>query len=111
MKKHNQVTMSSGNVFADIGIPNPEEYLAKAKLAARICEIITKRRLTEAQAAKTLGLDRPQMSDLRRGLFDDFSAERLFRFLNLLGQEVEIIVRPAKPRGRRGDTRVVAAAS
>jgi len=104
------VKKSSGNVFADLGLPDPEDALAKAKLASRICQLIEERGLTQMQAAKILGLDQPKISALMRGKLSGFSADRLLRFLNDLGQEVDIIIRPAKPPGRRGDIHVVAAA-
>src|ERR1700733_13527753 len=88
------VEASSGNVFADLGLPNPDELLAKAELVRRICEIIAEKKLTQAKAAALLGIDQPKISALIRGKFDGFSSDRLFRFLNTLGQEVEILVRP-----------------
>ena len=104
------VKASSGNVFADLRLPNPQDALAKAKLAHRICEVINERGLTQTQAAEILGLDQPKISALMRGRLHGFSADRLFRFLNDLGQEVEIIIRPAPRTGRRGGIQVVAAA-
>jgi predicted XRE-type DNA-binding protein len=91
---------SSGNVFADLGLPNPEDRLAKAELARRISGIITERRLTQAEAAAALGIDQPKVSALVRGRLGGFSLERLMRFLNILGRDVEIVVKP-KPRSRR----------
>jgi predicted XRE-type DNA-binding protein len=103
------IKKSSGNVFQDLRLPNPQEKLAKAKLALRICEVITERGLTQTRAAEMLGLDQPKISALVRGKLEGFSTERLFRFLNDLGQEVEITIRPAKQAGRRGTVRVVGA--
>jgi len=91
---------SSGNVFADLGLPNPEDRLAKAELARKISEIIAKRRLTQLEAAELLGIDQPKISALVRGRLGGFSLERLMRFLNVLGRDVEIVVKP-KPKGRR----------
>ena len=99
---------SSGNVFADLGLENPEELLAKAELVQRICDIIAARKLTQARAAELLSIDQPKISALMRGKLDGFSTDRLFRFLNALGSDVEIVIRPA-PRGRHADTRVVTA--
>jgi predicted XRE-type DNA-binding protein len=97
-----QVEESSGNVFADIGVPNPEEALAKATLAHRICNIITARKLTQAKAAVLLDVDQPKVSALVRGKLDGFSTGRLLRFLNVLGHDVEIVIRPKNRRERRG---------
>ena len=84
----------SGNVFADLGLPNPELAIAKAKLVQRIRDLIAERELTQASAAKLLGLDQPKVSALTRGRVEGYSIDRLFRFLNALGQRVEITVRP-----------------
>jgi predicted XRE-type DNA-binding protein len=88
--------ISSGNVFADLGLPNPEELLAKAELAHRIHVLIKQRNLTQRKAAELLGIDQPKVSALIRGRLEGFSTERLFRFLNLLDQHVEIIIRPKR---------------
>ena len=101
------VTPGSGNMFADIGVPEPEEELAKAQLASRIREIIRGSRLTQVAAASLMGIDQPKVSALLSGRLTDFSSERLMRLLTRLGQDVEIVVK-SKPRGRqRGRIRVV----
>jgi predicted XRE-type DNA-binding protein len=89
-----RVEEGSGNVFADLGLPNPELALAKAELVQRIRSLIERRKLTQAKAAEILGLDQPKVSALVRGLVEGYTLDRLFRFLNALGQEVEITVRP-----------------
>ena len=96
-KKKTAVTPSSGNVFADIEVREPMEALAKAELAARISSIIKHRHLTQKETAETLGIDQPKVSALTRGRLSGFSTERLFRFLNALGRDVDIVVRK---RGR-----------
>src|SRR5262245_26593642 len=96
---------SSGNVFADLGLKDPEELLAKAELVQRIADIIAERKLTQVRAAKLLGIDQPKVSALLRGKLDGFSTDRLFRFLNALGRDVEIVIRPA--RHSEAETRVV----
>lgn len=92
-------TVSSGNVFADLGLPNPEEALAKAELAHKITVLIRERGLTQAQAAKLLGVDQPKVSALIRGHLTGFSLERLMRFLLLFGQDIKITVK-ASPSSR-----------
>lgn len=96
---------SSGNVFADLDIPNPEEALAKSEVAYRIRKIIKKKKLTQSKAAKILKIDQPKVSLLLRGYLTNFSLERLFRFLNDLGQDVNISITPSK-RSSHGCTRV-----
>ncbi|MGA2674068.1 MAG: helix-turn-helix transcriptional regulator [Terracidiphilus sp.] len=99
MPKHEvDYVVSSGNVFADLGLPNPEEALAKAELANKISMLIQERKLTQAKAAKLLGIDQPKVSMLLRGRLTGFSIERLMRFLILLGQDIKISVHPS-PQG------------
>jgi predicted XRE-type DNA-binding protein len=102
---HPEVEPSSGNVFADLGYPNPEEALLKAQLAARILAILTERKLTQRKAATLLGIDQPKVSALLNGKLAGFSTERLLRFINTLGQDVEIVIRPT--RHHQASTRVV----
>ena len=98
-----RVEESSGNVFADLGYPNAEEALTKARLAQRLTEIIESQNLTQVQAASILGIDQPKISKLIRGQLREFSIDRLFRFLNALDQDIEIVIRK-KPKTRRQAT-------
>jgi predicted XRE-type DNA-binding protein len=101
------VTESSGNVFADMGLPEAEEELTKAQLASHIRQAIKRRRLTQTAAAALMGVDQPKVSALLNGRLANFSSERLMRLLTAIGQDVEITVR-TKPRNRaRGRIRVV----
>lgn len=102
-----EVEASSGNVFADLEVPDADETLAKAELAQRICALLAERKLTQARAAALLGVDQPKISALIRGKLDGFSTDRLFRFLNALGQDVEIVVRPGRGGNGHASTRVV----
>ena len=103
-----EVEIGSGNVFKDLGLKNPEELLAKAKLASRIIDVVESRKLTQVEAAKLLGVDQPKVSLIYRGRLDDFSIERLMRFLTALGHDLTITV-DAKARRRRGRVIVEAA--
>ena len=85
---------SCGNIFADLDLPNPDLLLAKAKLSIQIERLIKERKLTQKQAAKLMGLTQPNVSDLLRGRLDGFTLDRLFRCLEALDQEIQIIVRP-----------------
>ena len=82
MTEEIKVQESSGNVFADLGLPNSDEMLVKAELVSKIGEIIETRNLTQMDAAEILGIDQPKVSALIRGKLAGFSTERLFRFLN-----------------------------
>jgi len=86
--------VSSSNVFADLGHPEPDEALVKAKLAYVISTIILDKGWSQTQAADVLGVDQPKISALLNGRLRGFSTERLIRFLNALDQDVEIAVRP-----------------
>lgn len=99
MNTPSEIAPGSGNVFADLGVSSPEEALAKAALAYRIAAIIADRRLTQAAAAKALGVDQPKVSALLRGKLTGFSTGRLIRFLTTLGSSVEI--RVGEPSGTR----------
>lgn len=110
MTRKTEVEESSGNVFADMGLPDAEERLAKAGLAVRISEAIRARRLTQTQAARILKIDQPKISRLLRGQLSGFSTERLMNFLTRLGRDVEITVKPAPRSRRQGRLRVVVTA-
>jgi predicted XRE-type DNA-binding protein len=91
-----KITPSSGNVFRDLGLPNPEQEMMKTRLTLQIYRIIRERGLSQAQAAKVLGVKQPHVSLLMRNRSGSFSAGRLMEFLTALGQDVEISVRPAR---------------
>jgi predicted XRE-type DNA-binding protein len=93
MKTKPDHIVSRGNVFADLNVKRPDEVLAKAELAHRIVAVLTKRKLTQSDAAKILKLDQPKVSALVRGRLSGFSIERLLRLLVLLGHDVEINIR------------------
>lgn len=101
------VEEGSGNVFADLGLPQADLALAKARLVQQIRDAIEGRGLTQTKAAKLLGLDQPKVSALMRGRTEGYSIDRLFKFLNALGRHVEITVRPAAQNGAVAETRVV----
>ena len=106
MNKKIAVEQGTGNVFADIGLPNPEERLAKADLAVRIAETMRAWGLTQTRAAHILKTDQPKISRLLRGQLSGFSTERLMHFLTLLGRDVEITVKPVPRSRRQGHLRV-----
>ena len=87
---------SSGNVFADLGLPNPEQELLKARLTLQIYKIVKARGLTQAQAGEILGIKQPHVSALMRNRAGNFSVGRLMEFLTALGQDVEITVKPTR---------------
>lgn len=93
MSNEIKVQSSSGNIFADLGLQNPEELLIKAELFRQISKVVATRKITQTEAAQMLGVDRPKVSALLLGKLSEFSTECLFRFLNALGNNVEIRVK------------------
>lgn len=89
---------SSGNVFADIGISDPEEYLAKADIAHEIALSIKKHGLTQTQAARRLGISQPKISLLTRGLLDGFSLSTLMTLAKAIGKRVSVVVEDQQSR-------------
>jgi predicted XRE-type DNA-binding protein len=100
-----RITESSGNVFADLGVPSPERELAKARLTLQIHRIIKQSGMTQAQAAEMLGIKQPHVSLLMNNRAGSFSVGRLLEFLTALGQDVEIKIRPT--RHERGEMSVL----
>ncbi|MHB1155706.1 MAG: helix-turn-helix domain-containing protein [Phycisphaerales bacterium] len=92
------VQTGGGNVFADMGLAHADERLAKAELMRQIADVIQRAGWTQADAARRLGIDQPKVSALLRGRLSGFSTDRLLRFLNAIGQDVEIIIRPHKSK-------------
>jgi predicted XRE-type DNA-binding protein len=90
------VIEGSGNVFADLGLPNPEQELVKAQLTLQIHSILRDSNMTQAEIAKILGVRQPQVSLLMRNRAGSFSVGRLMEFLTALRQDVEITVRPSR---------------
>jgi predicted XRE-type DNA-binding protein len=109
MSEEIKVQSSSGNVFADLGLANSDELLIKAELVRQISNLIDARRLTQAEAAKIFGIDQPKVSALLNGKLSGFSTDRLFRFLNALGSDVEIRVIPKLIPESQAQTRIVTA--
>jgi predicted XRE-type DNA-binding protein len=107
-RANHSVIVGSGNVFADLGLPDAEQRLAKAKLASEIASIIEESAMTQTEAGKILAVDQPKVSMLMRGQLKDFSIERLLHFLIRLGRDVEIGI--SRPRSGRGTFRVLAKA-
>jgi predicted XRE-type DNA-binding protein len=107
MSENMKVQASSGNIFADLGLANSEELLIKAELVRQISELITAKKLSQIEAAKCLGIDQPKISALLRGKLSGFSIERLFRFLNALGSDVEIRVMTKPKSDSQAQTRVI----
>jgi predicted XRE-type DNA-binding protein len=95
-KKALRVTEGSGNVFADLELPNPEQELLKAELTLQIYSILKNSGMRQVEIARILGVQQPQVSLLMRNRAGSFSVGRLMEFLTALRQDVEITVRPTR---------------
>jgi predicted XRE-type DNA-binding protein len=95
-KRVARVTEGSGNVFADLGLPNPEQELLKAQLTLQIHAILEDSGMTQVGIAKILGVRQPQVSLLMRNRAGSFSVGRLMEFLTALRQDIEVTVRPTR---------------
>lgn len=102
--------ISSGSIYAQLGYKNHEEMETKSNLVIEIAKAIKKKKLTQTQAAKILGISQPKLSELLNGRFRGYSVERLMHFLNELGQDIEIIVK-SKPRNRKARVSVYPSAT
>lgn len=101
------VRLSSGNVFADLKLPRPDELKAKAELVLQMLSVISQKRLTQSKAAKLMGIDQPKVSALFNGNFSGFSTDRLFRLLTRLGADIEISVKMRGSHRGHGEVRVL----
>ena len=101
-KNEPKVVPSSGNVFADLGVPNAEEKQTKVRLAVAINQIIQGRKLSQMAAARRLKVNQPKVSALSNYLLDGFSVERLMNFVTALDRDVDIVIRPKSKSGKIG---------
>ena len=108
-KANGSVTRSSGNVFADLGLPRADERQTQVRLAVAINQTIKDRRLSQSRAAGLLKINQPKISALANYQLEGFSVERLLRFLNALGRDVEIVVRQKSKSRKPGKILVTAA--
>jgi len=104
--KNIEVEEGSGNVFADLGLPDAEELLLKAKLTVQIAQLIEKKGLTQAEVARRTALDQPKISRLLNGHLSGFSIDRLFAILNRLGHSVEVRISAKERAPEKSHTRV-----
>ena len=95
------ITQSSGNVYADIGVAQPEAMLAKAQLAQRVGRIIAARELTQREAAEIIGVSQPKLSNILRGQLRGISEAKLIDCLLRLGNE-QIVVKPVRRKASVG---------
>ncbi|MHC1947763.1 XRE family transcriptional regulator [Bradyrhizobium sp. UFLA06-06] len=92
----------SGNIFADLGLPNAEEHQLKAALVVQLKRLMAEREITQTEAAKLVEMKQPDLSKLLRGHLKLVSVEKLLRMLTAFDQDVEITVKPHRKRGEVG---------
>lgn len=103
MKKQQiKVEVGSGNIFADLGLPDADELLLKAQIVVALRGLITARKLTQTEAAKRIGIGQPDLSNVLRGRFRGYSTERLMRMLTAFGQDIDITVQPRRGKSKQG---------
>lgn len=102
MTRKAKVEMGSGNIFADLGLPDAETHFLKAQIVSEIYRLTHERQMTQAQAGQRMGISQPEASRLFKGNFREYSIDRLMGFLTAFGRDVEIVVRPHKTAGKGG---------
>ena len=100
MSRHSEITIEEGstNVYADLGYADAAEMQRKSQLAAEIARAIRARRLTQAGAAKLLGIDQSKVSRITRGQFRGVSEAKLLELVARLGRDVRIVIGPMRRR-------------
>ena len=102
MPRKIRVEVGSGNVFADLGLPDAESHFLKAQIVSEIYRLTNVRKLTQAAVGKLIGTTQPEVSRMFQGHFREYSVERLMGFLTAFDRDVEIVVRPRKRAGKPG---------
>lgn len=102
MTRKIEFEVGSGNIFADIGLPDAETHFLKAQIVAEIYRLTKERKLTQSAAGKRMGISQPEVSRMFKGRFQEYSVDRLMTFLTTFDRDVEIRVRPHKKGGHTG---------
>ena len=102
MARKVKVEVGSGNIFADLGLPDADTHFIKAQIVSEIYRLANERGLTQAGAGKRMGISQPEVSRMFKGNFREYSIDRLMGFLTSFDRDVEIVVRPHKKTGKAG---------
>src|SRR5580658_9308537 len=100
MARKVKVEVGSGNIFADLGLPDADTHFLKAQIVSEIYRITNARKLTQAKAGKLMGITQPEVSRMFKGSFREYPIERLIGFLTSFDRDVEIVVKPHKKTGK-----------
>src|SRR6266481_8731575 len=107
MKRKIKVEVASGNIFADLGLPDADNHFLKAQIVSEIYRLTNERKLTQAQAGKRMGISQPEVSRMFKGHFREYSIDRLMGFLTSFDRDVEIVVKPHRKAGKAGRIKFV----
>jgi len=102
MTRKVKVETGSGNIFADLGLPDAEAHFLKAQIVSELYRLTHERKLTQAQAGERMSISQPEVSRLFKGNFREYSVDRLMGFLTAFDRDIEIVVRPHKKAGKGG---------
>ena len=97
-----RIEQGSGNIFADLGLPDAETHFLKAQIVSEIYRLTNERKLTQIEAGRLMGISQPEVSRMFKGNFREYSIERLIAFLTAFDRDVEIVARPRKKSGKTG---------
>jgi predicted XRE-type DNA-binding protein len=101
--KQVEIHESTGNIFADLGLPDADSHFLKAQIVAELYRLTNERKLTQAKAGALMGISQPEVSRLFKGNFREYSIERLMAFLTTFDRDVEIVSRPRPKRARKSE--------
>jgi predicted XRE-type DNA-binding protein len=102
MRRKTKMEVGSGNIFADIGLPDADTHFLKAQIVSEIYRLATMRKLTQVGVGKLIGISQPEVSRMFKGNFREYSVERLMGFLTAFDRDVEIVVRPRRKAAKSG---------
>lgn len=96
MTQHNKIDfeVSSGNVFADLGLADAEELQSRALIGCHVVHLLQQKKLKQREIAEFLGLKQAEVSHLMRGHFNRFTTDKLLSFLKRMEQKVTIEISP-----------------
>ena len=102
MARNAEVEAGSGNIFADLDLPDADTHFLKAQIVSEIYRLTNERKLTQVDAGKLMGITQPEVSRMFKGRFREYSVERLMGFLTSFGHDVEIVAKPHKGKSDEG---------
>lgn len=102
MARKVKVEAGSGNIFADLGLPDADTHFLKAQIVSEVYRLTNERNLTQAEAGKLIGISQPEVSRMFKGHFREYSVERLMGFLTGFDRDVEIVAKPHKGKSGKG---------